>query len=200
MDDLIRQEDLQKEAHEVLDKLDLLNILSRYGPPQIVGSLATGLMTWKDIDIEIVGPIDEEKYWKVVKKIFHTPGYKRTFVIDFRKSVNPNTPKGLHICITDYSLREGEDPWKMDIWFVDRNEGEITFHDWIKDKISDENKPYLLSLKKEARKYPNYGKDIFSIDVYKAVIEHNAKNIEDFKKYLRLTNRSLNEHETPHTH
>src|SRR3989344_7925605 len=119
MEDLLKkQEDLQKEAHEVLAKLDLLNILPIYGKPEIVGSLATGLMTWRDIDIEVVKEIDEKKYWEVVKKIFHTPDYKRTFVIDFRKSVNPNTPKGLHICITDYDFKKDGNLWKIDIWFL----------------------------------------------------------------------------------
>src|SRR3989344_8099789 len=101
MEDLLKQqEELQKEAQEVLGKLDLINILSIYGKPEIVGSLATGLMTWRDIDLEVIKEIDEEKYWEVVKKIFHIPNYKRTIVVDFRKSVNPNTPKGLHICIS----------------------------------------------------------------------------------------------------
>jgi len=191
MDDLKIQEDLQREAYEVLEKLDLLNILSTYGKPDIVGSLATGLMTWRDVDLEVVGEINEDKYWEVVKKIFHTPDYKRTFVIDFRNSVNPNTPKGLHICITDYDFKKDRNLWKVDIWFVDRKPGEETFNEWIKDKITDNNKPFLLSLKKEARKYPKYGKDIFSVDVYKAVIEEDAKNIEDFKRYLQKTGRSL---------
>lgn len=174
-----QQEELQKEAYEVLEKLDLLNILSIYGEPQIVGSLATGLMTWRDIDLE------------VVKEIFHTPDYKRTFVIDFRNSVNPNTPKGLHICITDYDFKKDGNLWKIDIWFIDRKEDEETYTDSLKDKITEENRPIMLSLKTEVRKYPRYGKDIYSVDVYKAVIEHGAKNIEDFKNYLRLTNRSL---------
>src|SRR3990167_3858078 len=137
MDDLQIQEELQKEGRELLEKLDLLNILSLYGKAEIVGSMATGLMTWRDIDIELIGPIDEEKYWEVVKKIFHTPYYKRTFVIDFRKSTNPNTPKGLHICISEYNFKKDGNLWKVDIWFVDRG-GEQTFHEWFKDKVNNE--------------------------------------------------------------
>src|SRR3989344_4441945 len=150
MNDLLKQQDeLQKEAYEVLEKLDLLNILSIYGKPEIVGSLATGLMTWRDIDLEVIKEIDEDKYWEVVKKIFHTPDYKRTFVIDFRKSVNPNTPKGLHICITDYDFKKDGNLWKIDIWFVDRKDGEQTFTYWLKNKITDGNRPIMLSLKTE---------------------------------------------------
>ncbi len=191
MDDLKRQEELQKEAQEVLSKLDLLNILSTYGKPEIVGSMSTGLMTWKDIDIDIVQEINEEKYWEVVKKIFHTPDYKRTFVIDFRKSVNPNTPKGLHICITEYVLKKGETPWKIDIWFVNRDRNEETFTEWMKDKITEENKPIILSLKKEVKKYPKYGKEIFSVDIYKAIIDGGVKTLEEFKEYLQKSNRTL---------
>ena len=191
MDLIQNQRELQKEAHEVLAKLNLLNILSIYGKPEIVGSLSTGLMTWRDIDIELVGEIDEDKYWKVVKEIFHTPEYKRTIVIDFRKSNNPNTPKGLHICITDYDFKNDGNLWKVDIWFLDRKPGEPNFNDWIKDKITPANKIVLLSLKKEVKMSPTYGKEIFSVDIYKAVIENGVRDLEGFKKYLSNQGRSL---------
>lgn len=191
MEDLLkRQNDLQKEAYEVLQELDLINILSIYGKPEIVGSLATGLMTWRDIDIEVIKEINEDKYWEIVRKLFHTPHYKRLFVANFLKSINPNTPKGFHVCIEEYG--KTDDRWNIDIWFFSpRNPNEKNFNAWIKDKITDENRPIILSIKNKISNNPKYKKEIFSIDVYKAVIENGVKNLDDFKRYLQAIGKQL---------
>ncbi len=191
-DDLFkRQEEFQREAYWVLEELDLLSILSFYGKPTIVGSLATGLMTWKDIDIEITEGIDEEKYWQVVKKLFHTPKYKFLSVVDFRKSVNPNSAKGLYLSLSDYYLR-GEGSWKIDIWFLNpRKPGEENFHKWLQENLKEEHRLPILRIKEQIASTTKYKHEIFSIDIYKAVIEDSAKSLEDFKKYLTKTKRTL---------
>lgn len=181
---------LQQEAKEVLSELNILSILSSYGEPKIVGSLATGLMTWNDIDIELTNGINEDKYWKIVKQLFHTPKYKRLNIIDFRNSVNPNTPKGLHICISDYLFHDDK-PWKIDIWFLEPRQTEENFHAWLQENLKPEHKLPILEIKQQVSSHPKYKYEVFSVDIYKAVIEDNAKNLEDFKKYLAKTNRTL---------
>lgn len=191
MDDLLKkQKDLQNEANMILREIDLLNILSIYGKPEIIGSLATGLMTWKDIDIEVIGGINEEKYWEVVRKLFHTPQYKKLFVANFTNSVNPNTPKGLYISIEGYG--KTEERWKIDVWFLPprKPDGE-NYNEWIKNKITDENRLIILSIKNKVAINPKYGKEIFSIDIYKAVIENGVQNLDDFKKYLQTKGKQL---------
>jgi hypothetical protein len=185
-----KQSELQNEAKEVLEKLDLMNILSSYGTPKIMGSLATGLMTWKDIDIELTNGIDEDKYWDVVKKLFHTPGYKHLNIIDFRNSTNPNSPKGLYACISKFHLY-GNDNWKIDIWFLEPNSRDFDFNDWLTKNLKPEHRLSILEIKTQIAMHPKYRKEIFSTDIYKAVIEDNAKDINDFKRYLAKTNRVL---------
>lgn len=191
MNDLEKKQlELQNEAKEVLEKLDLMNILSDYGTPKIVGSLATGLMTWKDIDIELTNGIDEDKYWSVVKKLFHTPGYKHLSVIDFRNSTDPNSPKGLYACISKFHLY-GKKNWKIDIWFLEPNSRDVDFHEWLTKNLKLEHRLPILEIKDQIADHPKYRKEIFSTDIYKAVIEDGAKNIEDFKKYLSKTGRMI---------
>ena len=48
-----RQLRLQSEAATVLADLRLLDVLRVAGEPKLVGSLATGLMVWRDIDITV---------------------------------------------------------------------------------------------------------------------------------------------------
>jgi hypothetical protein len=189
--DLLQQsQNLQREGENVLQALRLLETLSQYGSPTIVGSMATGLMTWRDIDIEIVKDINEEDYWQVVKYVFHQVNLKDTTVIDYRKSVNPNTPKGLYLCIRYYG--EEQKIWKIDIWFLPpRTSKKENINEWIKDKLTKENRKTILEIKFAIHDNPKYTKDIFSIDIYEAVIQHKVKDIEDFKKYLQKIEKTL---------
>ena len=50
---LRRQEALRAEAHTVLADLDLMALLARAEQPVLVGRAALGLMTWRDIDVEV---------------------------------------------------------------------------------------------------------------------------------------------------
>ena len=48
---LERQDMLQAEAWRTLDALDLAAALASIGPMEVIGSLATRLMVWRDIDL-----------------------------------------------------------------------------------------------------------------------------------------------------
>ncbi|MDP3940779.1 MAG: hypothetical protein Q8Q49_00570 [bacterium] len=186
----LKQKQLQSEASELLDYLGLLRFLSRFGKPEIVGSLVTGLMTWPDIDIELVKPINENNFWKTAKFLLHQPDFKRVLVMDFRKSGNPNTPKGLHICVKDLSWKEKT--WKIDIWFLPpRKKNEPNFHLWLEKHLKPEHKLPIMKIKTEIASHPKYRSEIFSTDIYEAVIMHRVRNMEGFKEYLIKSGRSL---------
>jgi hypothetical protein len=53
---LERQDALQAEAWRLLDTLNLSEALNPVGPVGVIGSLATGLMVWRDIDLHILAP------------------------------------------------------------------------------------------------------------------------------------------------
>lgn len=190
-DDLIKQQDeLQKEGKEVLEKLGILKVLSKFGKPKTVGSFESGLMTWRDIDIEIEKEIEDKEYWETVNELFYDDtGLKYLTLIDFRNSKNPNTPKGLYIGIK-YWLESRE--WKIDVWFISPRKQRVeNYNDWIKDKLNDQNRKIILGIKSQVQDNPKYRKSIFSVDIYKAVIENGVKDLEGFREYLNQTGRSL---------
>src|SRR5687768_4362794 len=51
-----RQAALQAEAAGVLADLELFALLARAGSPVQVGSVALGLMVWRDIDVTVLCP------------------------------------------------------------------------------------------------------------------------------------------------
>ncbi len=198
-DELLEQQDkLQKEAHNLLEETGLLEFLSRFGRVEIGGSVDSGLMTWPDIDMGVISEnIDDENYWKIVKHLFYLKDYYHSLYIqDFRESVNPDSPKGLYIGL---KIKFNNKIWKVDIWYVNpRNGDNKNFNDWLKENINKDNKIIILEIKNQVHEKPNYksnkpkpGKEISSIDIYKAVIEDGVKDLEGFEKYLVKSGRSL---------
>jgi hypothetical protein len=53
---LRRQEELQVEAEEVIGDLDLFGVLGRAGSVRLIGNSATGLMVWRDLDLQVLSP------------------------------------------------------------------------------------------------------------------------------------------------
>ena len=53
---LRRQDALQAEATRVIAELDLMSLLARAGRAEQVGSVVSGLMVWRDIDVGTVSP------------------------------------------------------------------------------------------------------------------------------------------------
>lgn len=191
-EELLKQQDeLQKEGKQLLEKIGLLEFISRFAKPEIVGSMASGLMVWPDIDLElVVDRFNDEDYWETVKFMFYIKEiYHSIYIQDFRKSQNPNTPKGLYIGTKIEN--EGKE-WKIDLWFIlPHIKGLENMNEWIKGKLNDENRAIILNIKSELYKNIKYTKDFFSIDIYKAVINNGVQDLDGFRKYLKESNRSI---------
>jgi len=190
-DDLDKQQkELQAEGREVLEKLQLIPFLSKFGTPNIVGSFSLRLMTWPDIDIELVKDINEAEYWQTVHYIFEKENLKNITIMDYRTSDNLNTPKGLYIDIQYYGKQK--DPWKIDVWFMPpRDPNAENLNEWIKDSLKEEHRFPILEIKHAISSHPKYRKQIFSVDIYKAVIEKGVRDLDGFKRYLQETKRTL---------
>ncbi len=185
-DDLIlQQNNLQKQGNEVLEKLQLIQLLSKYGKPVITGSLATGLMTWRDIDIELV---DESKSYQ---NLFDTVSY--LFGIDNIKNIQLNNniggriraenPDGLYL---GFQYKQDQELWKIDIWFIHNEKKHIGKYDvmWFKNNIDEDKRRSILIIKNKMAVHPKYRKTIFSTDIYDAVIKDNISDYEGFINYL----------------
>lgn len=185
MDLLKHQEELQKEAKELLEETGILSFLSKFGEIEVGGSLDSGLMVWRDIDLEVISKnLDEDKYWETVQFLFRLNNYYHSlYVQDFRKSVNPNSPKGLYIGI---KIKFREKMWKVDIWYVEpRKENEANYNEWLKKQLNDENRKTILEIKSKVFEHPKYRKEFKAIDIYDAVINEGIKDAAGFKIYLQ---------------
>lgn len=201
MDLMEKQADLQKEAHKILGQLQLIEKLSKYGKPEIIGSLFLGLMVWRDIDIEVENDnLTKEELGELVKNIILDTEYRIDFTVIYNcQFLKPHLPKGTYLGIKFYDHLPKEEQssksdkiWKIDIWFLPKEnlQGSLKTNE-IKNNLTDDSKKIILEIKEELWQNPKYKKIITSIDIYEAVLDKGVKNLEEFKNYLKESNREL---------
>ncbi len=111
-------------------------------------------------------------------------------VMDNLLDQNPNLPNSLYIGVKYFKKdlphehRSSSSPyiWKLDIHFVtseDSRGAKVTQE--LKEKINDENRIVILELKDQLASHPKYRKEIFSMDIYSSVFDHNVHNLEEFR-------------------
>src|SRR6266849_6481035 len=132
-------EQIKKEADDILYQKGLLQILNEFGQPHVTGSYCLNLMTWRDLDIYLATEqINEATFFTLggsiaallnpVKMSFRNEKLKQT----------PGLPDGLYWGI--YLGDEREGAWKIDVWAVDRTECNrlINYCDAIEKKLTPE--------------------------------------------------------------
>lgn len=192
---LSRQEMLQTEAHVVLNDLDLLRILAEVGRPYQVGSVALGLMVWRDIDLTVLCPsLEPDRIFGIMRPLASHPRVRQ---LHFRNDTghwnqDPALPDGLYW--SPQYVTDAGDEWKMDIWFLqeDTQEPGIDHLDSIPPKLTDETRLAILRIKDIWHTLPDYRSTVRSIDIYAAVLDHGVRTPEDFRATCKRKVNLLN--------
>jgi hypothetical protein len=187
---LARQDALQAEAADVLADLGLFALLARAGAPVQVGSVALGLMVWRDIDVTVLCPsLDPAGIFGLAAPLASHPGIGK---LEFRNdsgpwNVDPTYPDGVYWG-AQYRTTAGND-WKLDIWFIEAAErarqpdlGHIAA---LPPRLTPETRLTILQLKDIWHRLPTYRSRVRSFDIYDAVLEHGVRTPEAFRAYLR---------------
>ncbi|MBD3280946.1 hypothetical protein GF389_05505 [Candidatus Dojkabacteria bacterium] len=185
---LEKQNKLQKEALELVNKIGLREILEPYGQFELTGSTDYGLMTWKDIDANLLTaktPTDED-YWSIVNKLFTLKGTKLLLLADNRdQSTEANRPKSMYVGIK--YLSDGNE-WRFDVRLLARKDVTTDeVKELIHENIDESTRQTILEIKSQIHNDPRYHKDFSSVDIYEAVLLHNVKNLSEFQNYLLKT-------------
>lgn len=183
---------IQKDALAVIKNIELEKISSEIGQLNLVGSAVYNLMTWGDIDFDLItrGTPTDADYWKLAKSIFEIKGVRKLTLVDNRNSIETDRPKSMYIGVSY------EDPkkkiWKLDIRLLSQ---EATITDevarLINQKLTEETRIYILEIKSQVHNNPKYHKGFSSVDIYNAVLIHGVKTLDEFEKYLSTLGKSL---------
>jgi len=170
----------KKQADEFLYKFGLLNKLKEYGEPHIVGSYCMDMMAWNDLDIYILNEnMSLELFHELSQYIIST--YKPFWYLA-KQEADDN---GKTVWFHGFETTITGEVWNFDLWFL--GEEEIlkakNYYTGINEKTSKNPalKETIMSIKQELIKRNQYEYGQYtSIDVYKAVLEHGVKTIDEF--------------------
>jgi len=176
---------LKKEADQLLHKYSLEDLLHEFSSEEnihISGSYMLDLMVWRDLDIYIdLKDITQDEVYGLVKKVIET---YRPVWLETKDSFNEETgcPKGYFLGFETKIVND--ELWNVDIWIT--NKDYITDHfKYMKrmmDKLDHESRNIIMNLKEELMKIGVYGNEVFSVDLYDAVLFKGLKTVEEILK------------------
>lgn len=184
---LLQQKDLQEEASEVVDELQLYELLTQAGEPMRVGSSALGLMVWRDLDMTVTCTrLNHSLIAQIASELMLHAGVRELKFINDTGVYNtdPAYPDGLYIGLK-YKSQHGRD-WSLDIWFVDEPERQPDLNHLITmpERLTQEKRETILRIKNHWASREEYGKTVRSFDIYTAVLEEDVKTLEQFEAWL----------------
>ncbi|MDQ2716934.1 MAG: hypothetical protein M3Z08_18680 [Chloroflexota bacterium] len=183
---LRRQDALQREAQAVLAELGLVKLLSPAGTLRQVGSSVLGLMVWRDIDLAVSSPgLDIEYVYAIMQPLYTHPQVNQVRYLNGR---GPFNPTGLQIneryYFAVYAMLAGSE-WKIDISFwLGAGIHPEPLHEAIEQQLTPDTRLTILWIKDIWYQFPAYRQEVYSTDIYDAVLQHGVRTPTEFDDYL----------------
>ena len=190
---LQRQEALQAEAHTVLAGLDLMALLACAGQPVLVGSTALGLMTWRDIDVEVYcNRWSADHAFETMRPLAsHARVKKLRYSNESGPLRSAGLPDGYYWGVRYYT--EAGDEWKIDVWFLPDDAPRPGITHAIPERLTPERRLAILWIKDVWHRLPVYRHGVLSVDIYDAVLEHGVRTPAEFDAYLAARGKPARE-------
>jgi hypothetical protein len=185
---LWREARLREEAEAVADDLNLPAQLGHLGHPVWVGSAGLGLMVRPDLDITVACQDLDESAVVALGGLFALQLYVRQ--VTYRDDTamwndDPETyPDGLYLGLK--YCRDPEREWNLDIWFVDEpdRQPDLAHLRTLGPRLDHDGRVAILRIKYHWAARPEYGRNVRSLDVYRAVLDHGVRTPAEFEQWL----------------
>jgi hypothetical protein len=174
--------ELKTEADLLIRRCGLPELLAVYPGWFIGGSYSYDLMCWRDLDLYV---LDLERDLKQCFAI----GYELTARLGAQKSRFTNNvggePSGFYWGIRLGDARQGA--WKLDVWFLDQAgyEQHAAYSSAMREKLTTENRLIILAIKEAYWRRPEYRDTVTGDMIYRAVLDHGVKTINDFERFIK---------------
>lgn len=170
--------DRKTNADRLLYEFGLFDKLAEIGKPHIIGSYRMDMMAWNDLDIDIENDaMSLDKIYELSIFIIDT---FRPVWYEAKEEINA---EGKKVWFQGFETMITGELWNVDLWFFDKEtivEAE-KYCDNIVNNTSQEQKDIIVRIKSELMERGLYSFEQYkSVDVYKAVLESNVSNVEEF--------------------
>jgi hypothetical protein len=180
----MNNEQLQAEANLLVEKCGLPKLLVNYPSWFIGGSYNYGLMCWRDLDVYVLDPQhDLRRCFEIAYEVTQRLSAKKSRFTD-NAGAEPN---GFYWGIKLGDERQGA--WKLDLWFLD-NDGYERHSKYCEDlrvRLTPESRAAILELKEAYWRKCEYRNTITSDQIYRAVLDHNVRTVQDFELFASIT-------------
>jgi hypothetical protein len=185
--DLLRRQcALQAEVPSILEELDIVKLLRPHGTPLQMGSSSLGLMVWPDIDMCVSCPgLAIEHALETMRPIYSHPMVKRVQYLNEVGQFNSSGEVHDRYYFAIYYHGANDIEWKIDISFWNAVEDHPEpVQDAVAKNLTEETRLAILWIKDIWHRLPTYQTEVFSVDIYDAVLEHGVRTPSEFDEYL----------------
>lgn len=171
---------IRRNADRILYEYGLLDMLRAVGTPHIVGSYPMDMMAWNDLDIDV-----ENEGMSLPKLYCLTGQILETFRPSWYEAKEERDPEGKTVWFHGFEAMVGGEMWNVDLWFFDREaiSAAERYCSRIAAAASAAQREQIIAIKRGLLERDLYAFDKFrSMDVYRAVLEEDVRNIDEFLK------------------
>jgi hypothetical protein len=85
---------------------------------------------------------------------------------------------------------ENRKEWRLDLtfWLHDAHENVTAWHEGLRDSLTVEQREAILLIKDVWHRRPEYPDSVGGLEIYHAVLEHDVRTPEEFKRWLDRPN------------
>jgi len=182
---------IHQNAEQVLKCLEVSNTLQKYGTLFFTGSYALDLMTWNDIDMQLV-PKDgldvKQAFSEIFSHFLQHDAFVRSKVIHFQRDYQPAMPRGLYLGL-EFLLEEFGGRWKLDFWVLQQPDFDKsrTFVKEIEHILDPKIRALILEIKHEMMSGSDRVPKLGSYELYRALLK-GYRTKSAITQYLKKKN------------
>jgi len=183
-----RQAALQAEAGELRHDLALDSLLAEVGPVRYAGSYVSGLMSWRDLDVMVLGgpamtPLDVLALQSRVVTLPGVVGFEYHDERGSRSLTGQARDQRYHVP-TFVQRKEGL--WRVDltIWLNDDHANVSAWHESLGANITDDQRRAVLRIKDVWHRRPEYPDSVSGMEIYTAVLDDDIRTAQGFGNWL----------------
>jgi hypothetical protein len=187
-----RQTALQAAATELLEDPTWTAVFDDVGTPIVTGSYVSGLMSWRELDVMVLGGRDFTPYdvLELLKRMVSLPGVVGFDYHDERGSRSPTgeaRDERYHATIAlERPATRNQRIWRIDlsIWLHDDHANVTEWHHALRDSITTEQRLAVLRIKDVWHRLPTYPDEVGGLEIYTAVVDDGIGTPEQFSAWL----------------
>lgn len=181
-------ESIRQQADNVLQSKNIRSIIEKYGNLYFTGSYELDLMTWNDIDMQLVlnpGTDAKKVLQSIGYEISQDQDFRKLQLVDFVGDYKDKMPRGHYLGLY-LDCKDLGGMWKLDLWclsekdFTDNRE----FVKKVQYLLRPESRDLILELKHEMMQGIGRVPKMGSFAIYQAVLIQGLHDKHQIYEYL----------------